>query len=152
MQIVDVNRIFSFKKVRKFGSIALLTLFCNCSFMYSLRRRVNKFYSCRIVAISKLGNQIATIDFTESTPALYVHWAENFLFAPLSHQVLCSRGQVYVSICWNHLFNLCFSDFASAVWTRIEMSSSCFHVLTYVCPLARQASQGSSRRRSTSGI
>ncbi len=139
-------------KVRKFGSIALLTLFCNCSFMYALRRRVNKFYLCKIIAISKLGRKIATIDSTESIPALYVHGIENFLFAPFSHQVLCSRGHVYVSICWNPLFNLCLSDFALAALTRIVMSSSCFHVLTYVCPVARQATQGSSRRRSTSGI
>ena len=44
--------------VRKFGSIALLTLFCNCSFMSALRRRVNKFYSSRIVAMSNWGARL----------------------------------------------------------------------------------------------
>ena len=42
-------------KVRKFGSIALLTLFCNCSFMYALRRWVNKFYCAGLLRYPNWG-------------------------------------------------------------------------------------------------
>ena len=135
--------------VGKFGSIALLTLFCNCSFMYALRRRINKFYCAGLLRYPNWGAIFQR--------AIQQNQHQHYMCIELSISYLrpyqprcCAREDTFTleyveTICLNFVYLISHQLFGLELRCRPPAFMS-----SHVCPVARQANQGSSRRRSTS--